>query len=646
MHAGDGNVHVNVPVLSNDRPMLQRAEQVIDRVMEKVVALGGVVSGEHGIGVTKLKYLEPERIAELSAHRREVDPGGLMNPGKLEDLAVLDQIFTPSFNLLELEARILQHGQLEELARSIAHCVRCGKCKPDCCVYHPARGMFFHPRNKNLAIGSLIEALLYDAQRERSTRFELLRWLEDVADHCTICHKCLKPCPVDIDSGEVSVLERGILQSWGYKNTTLATRAALGFLESRSPTYNKLFRSTVVRLGGAVQRAAVELVAPLQPADGRPGPYPLQMLRSPLPRIPAETLRDVIPPCDQDQVLVFEPPPPEDPPPQPRSAGQWMSGDKGASADAIRTVFYFPGCGSERYQSHISMAALHVLVSLGTRVVLPPPYLCCGFPAHVNAKNEQHSRQVLRDTILFSQIREMFSYVEFDGCVITCGTCREGLAEMDAAKLFGGRLLDVSAYALERGLELDGERGRAPLPPALPRLPGREGRAGDREARRLRRGGDRPALLLRGGDPGALAPGHHRRHAPPEAGGALRAPRGPPAGDGPHELPVLRERPAAEHRHGRRAEAPRRRPRREDVRRGLARALPRPGGAGARGAFLGARLRYRCSTWCRAAWCLAGWRAVRRPGVARRAGRGRAGAASVRIAAACESSRIVPSRST
>ena len=441
MHAGDGNVHVNIPVLSNDRPMLHRCEQVVDRVMEKVVALGGVVSGEHGIGVTKLKYLEPERIAELSAHRREVDPAGLMNPGKLEDLAVLDQIFTPSFNLLELEARILQHGQLEELAKSIAHCVRCGKCKPDCCVYHPARGMFFHPRNKNLAIGSLIEALLYDAQRERSTRFELLRWLEDVADHCTICHKCLKPCPVDIDSGEVSVLERRILQSWGYKNTTLATKAALRFLESRSPTYNKVVRSTLIRIGGAVQRAACDLAAPLQPADGRPGPYPLQMLRSPFPVIPAETLRDVIPPCEPDQVLVFEPPPPEVTP---------------ANGDALRTVFYFPGCGSERYQSHISMAALHVLVSLGVRVVLPPPYLCCGFPAHVNAKTEQHSRQVLRDTILFSQIREMFSYLEFDGCVITCGTCREGLAGMDAGKIFGGRLIDVAAYALERGLQLGG----------------------------------------------------------------------------------------------------------------------------------------------------------------------------------------------
>jgi Fe-S oxidoreductase len=120
-------------------------------------------------------------------------------------------------------------------------------------------------------------------------------------------------------------------------------------------------------------------------------------------------------------------------------------------------VFYFPGCGSERYQSHVSMAALHVLLQLGTRVILPPPFLCCGFPAHANARTAEHSRQVLRDTILFSQIREMFSYLEFDGCVLTCGTCREGLEGMEAGKLFGGRLVDVAAYAQERGLRLSGD---------------------------------------------------------------------------------------------------------------------------------------------------------------------------------------------
>ena len=450
MHAGDGNVHVNVPVLSNDRAMLRRADRVIDTVMAKVVALGGVVSGEHGIGVTKLKYLDKARVEELSRYRREVDPDGLMNPGKLEDFAALEHIFTPSFNLMELEARILQHGQLEELSRKIAHCVRCGKCKPDCCVFHPQGGLFFHPRNKNLAIGSLIEALLYDAQRERSTHFELLQWLEEVADHCTICHKCLKPCPVDIDTGAVSVLEREILASRGYKKTPLATRLTLGYLDNRSRLFNRVFRTSVLRLGGAAQRAGHALAAPFQPKEGPAASYPMRLLRSSVPTVPALTLRDVLPPCEPDQVLVLEP-----------------------EGEALTTVFYFAGCGSERLYATISMAAIHLLLELGTRVVLPPPFLCCGFPAHVNAKASQHSRIVLRDTILFSQIRGMFAHLDFDACVITCGTCLEGLAAMDTAKLFGGRVVDVAAYAAERGLRLAGEGSQLYHAPCHDSLGGR-----------------------------------------------------------------------------------------------------------------------------------------------------------------------------
>ncbi len=58
MHAGDGNVHVNIPVFSNDRDMMIRAAETADAVMAKAVELEGVVSGEHGIGFTKLKYLD------------------------------------------------------------------------------------------------------------------------------------------------------------------------------------------------------------------------------------------------------------------------------------------------------------------------------------------------------------------------------------------------------------------------------------------------------------------------------------------------------------------------------------------------------------------------------------------------------------
>jgi FAD/FMN-containing dehydrogenase/Fe-S oxidoreductase len=430
MHAGDGNVHVNIPVLSNDREMMRRAERAVDRVMAEVARLGGVCSGEHGIGVTKLKYLEPELLADLDAHRREVDPHGTMNPRKLQDRTVLDHVFTPSFNLLELEARILRHGKLEELALKIASCVRCGKCKTDCCVYHPARGMFFHPRNKNLAIGSLIEALLYEAQRDRSSSFGLLRYLEEVADHCTICHKCAKPCPVDIDSGEVSVLEREILMAHGYKHHSAPTRATLRYLESTSPTFNALFRTGVVRLGGSLQRA---LAAAIGPANGGAGSssYALQLLRSPVPAIEAGTLHDVLPRCGPGQALVLEP-----------------------EGGAASSVFYFPGCGSERLYPSVAMAALHVLVECGTRVVLPPPFLCCGFPAYANARTEQHGRMVLRDTIIFSQIREMFSFLSFDAVVVTCGTCREGLGSMEAGKIFGCAVKDLARFALDRGVTI------------------------------------------------------------------------------------------------------------------------------------------------------------------------------------------------
>jgi FAD/FMN-containing dehydrogenase/Fe-S oxidoreductase len=433
MHAGDGNVHVNIPVLSNDRAMMNRAQQAVDRVMEKVAALGGVCSGEHGIGVTKLRYLDPAIIAKLDDYRRKVDPRGTMNPGKLSDLAAIEHIFTPSFNLLSLEARILQHGKLEELALRIAQCVRCGRCKPNCCVFYPARNLFYHPRGKNLAIGALIEALLYETQRERSSSFQLLRYLEEVADHCTICHKCEKPCPVDIDTGEVSVLEREILVAHGYKHTALATRATLGYLESRSPTYNTLFRKGVLSMMGGIQRALARVTSSADAPDAPARSYLASMLCSPIPPPDPVTLREILPTCAPDQALVFEP-----------------------AGDARGTVFYFPGCGSERLYSSVSMAALHVLTETGARVLLPPPYLCCGFPAHANGRTEQHGRMVLQSALLFTQIREMFAYLDFDAVAVTCGTCREALGAMEASKIFGAPVVDVARWLAERGLRFPG----------------------------------------------------------------------------------------------------------------------------------------------------------------------------------------------
>ena len=104
------------------------------------------------------------------------------------------------------------------------------------------------------------------------------------------------------------MLEREILSGWGYKHTPAATKLTLRYLDSRSPAFNKVFRASVIQLGGTAQRVASKLVAPLQSVNGAAQFYPLQMLRSSLPAYPGQTLRDVLPKCEPDQALVFEPP--------------------------------------------------------------------------------------------------------------------------------------------------------------------------------------------------------------------------------------------------------------------------------------------------------------------------------------------------
>lgn len=452
MHAGDGNVHVNIPVLSNDRQMMRRAGATAVRIMDKAIELEGAVSGEHGIGITKFAHLDSGIVEEFTRYRAGVDPTGLMNPGKLVDPLVMEKIFTPSFNLLGLEANILYHASLGTLAASIANCVRCGRCKASCPVFFPQKDLFFHPRNKNLAVGALIEALLYITQRTRSTKFKILRHLEEVADHCTICHKCLTQCPVNIDSGEVSILEREILTERNFKHTPLATNLSLNYLGTRNELKNSLMRKLLVSMGNRIQRGASALFTSLPEIKATRRVKALEMLKSPIPRASDATLRSVLPGCGPSQVLMIEPEKP-----------------------AVATVFYFPGCGSERLFSDIGKASVFLLVKNRVRVILPPPFLCCGFPAKVNAKGKEHQRLTLRNTIIFSQIREMFSDLDFDACIISCGTCKEALETLDTGTIFDCRIRDISEFILSMDSSIELSEDYLYHPPCHDSLGGRAG---------------------------------------------------------------------------------------------------------------------------------------------------------------------------
>ena len=83
MHAGDGNVHTNIPVNSDDYEMLQAAHGAVKRIMVLARSLDGVISGEHGIGITKLEFLTDAELQPFTDYKRRVDPEGRFNKGKL-----------------------------------------------------------------------------------------------------------------------------------------------------------------------------------------------------------------------------------------------------------------------------------------------------------------------------------------------------------------------------------------------------------------------------------------------------------------------------------------------------------------------------------------------------------------------------------
>ncbi len=84
-HAGDGNFHVNF--LWDDPEELPAVDRAIEQLFRDTVALGGTLTGEHGVGVLKAPYLSLEQSAELVALQRDLkqvfDPQGLLNPGKI-----------------------------------------------------------------------------------------------------------------------------------------------------------------------------------------------------------------------------------------------------------------------------------------------------------------------------------------------------------------------------------------------------------------------------------------------------------------------------------------------------------------------------------------------------------------------------------
>jgi FAD/FMN-containing dehydrogenase/Fe-S oxidoreductase len=453
MHAGDGNVHTNIPVFSSDYEMLREAGRLVDRIMDLARSLGGVVSGEHGIGLTKLRYLEREKRDAFLNYKLEVDPGERFNRGKLMPGSGLDNAYTPSLRLVQQEAILLEETELGALNDEVKHCLRCGKCKPVCMTHIPRANLLYSPRNKILGTGLVIEAFLYEEQTRRGLSAHHFEELNDLADHCTLCHKCESPCPVDIDFGKVSMRMRHILVERGKKRFSPGAWAAMRFLSTTNPRTVRYLRKGLAQWGfkglnlaHALVKASGLLGRAEQPpaATGHPpgvGTQVKEMVRRPIRvELPARTFRYELGLEDATRVPILRNP--------------------ARSAEDAEAVFYFPGCGSERLFSDIALATLAMLFEQGVQTVLPPGYLCCGYPQSAAGMEASGRRIAMENRVLFHRVANTLNYLDISTVVVSCGTCMDRLLEYEFGMIFPGcRLLDIHEYLMEKGVSLNGVEG-------------------------------------------------------------------------------------------------------------------------------------------------------------------------------------------
>jgi FAD/FMN-containing dehydrogenase/Fe-S oxidoreductase len=473
MHAGDGNVHTNIPVNSDDYDMLQAAHGAVKRIMALARSLDGVISGEHGIGITKLEFLSDAELQPFTDYKARVDPEGRFNKGKLlrnqelpalagrsleansahnpvQIYADLTNAYTPSFGLMGHESLIMQQSDIGAIADSVKDCLRCGKCKPVCATHVPRANLLYSPRNKILATSLLVEAFLYEEQTRRGISIRHWEEFEDVADHCTVCHKCLSPCPVNIDFGDVTMNMRNLLRKMGKKSYRPAAEFQAWFIGTASPNAIAIAR-TATRLSFKAQRLGNRVLNVLARKQTQAPPATvgtatvkeqvIHFINKKMPgNLPKRSARALLDIEDKDYVPIIRNP-------------------KTTTAET-EAVFYFPGCGSERLFSQVGLATQAMLWHAGVQTVLPPGYLCCGYPQRGSGQFDKAEKIITDNRVLFHRVANTLNYLDIKTVVVSCGTCYDQLQGYEFDKIFPGcRIVDIHEYLLEKNITLGAASG-------------------------------------------------------------------------------------------------------------------------------------------------------------------------------------------
>ena len=108
----------------------------------------------------------------------------------------------------------------------------------------------------------------------------------------------------------------------------------------------------------------------------------------------------------------------------------------------------------------VGLATQAMLFELGAITVLPPGYLCCGYPQTASGDEEKGNQITTDNRVLFHRVANTLNYLDIKTVIVSCGTCMDQLLQYQFEKIFPGcRLLDIHEYLLEKGVQLNGVTG-------------------------------------------------------------------------------------------------------------------------------------------------------------------------------------------
>ncbi len=207
-HAGDGNLHTKFIMDPTDPEMWKKAEKANKEVFDAVLALGGTVSGEHGVAITKAPYFKKERADILDIMRRvkrALDPNGILNPGKMFDW---EKPTVAHFLRYKVGKRKPARG-MEALAKwemELNACTQCGYCKSVCPTLAPIGWDAAGAKGRLMTSYALLQG---DLKPDATTVDRLYS--------CTLCLDCTRRCETKIEVGPIVEAARASLVKAGFR---------------------------------------------------------------------------------------------------------------------------------------------------------------------------------------------------------------------------------------------------------------------------------------------------------------------------------------------------------------------------------------------------------------------------------------------